>query len=848
MRRFASRLLISLIALGLLISGLAGAYSYGQDYYLHRGFVTTARLPRAGRGRLLSVNFYSPALGRRAYYLAYLPAGYTTSRSYPVFYLLHGMPGRPQVWIDIANMDVRLDNQLSQGRMRPMILVFPDGRIGGSTYSDSEWANTRSGRYESYVLEVVKDVERRFAALRDRRDRVIAGFSAGAYGALNIALHNLGVFGSVQVWSGYFSQTRTGVFAHATRAQVVYDSPIDYVGAVRDGLRRDPLRVFMFVGRDDESSRQIVPMAHALGAAGASVSYAIYPGGHDWQVWYPRLNQMLIQASQDFGRPPPAPGTTPLLLAPRTVARPRQAAVALHAHRRRARANGHRRARASDQRGNRHAIRTRPAVPRALRGRRRAPATAAPLLASSRPHAAAGRFAPRHAHEPGPLLLGLLLALASATTINLGFLLQHRGLVGSPSPGRNPLVLLRSRSWVCGQAVGWLGFAAQIVAVGLAPLSLVQAFAAGGLALSVPLAACVFRHRVSQDQTLAVLVIAVSLASLPLGLPGARGDTRTGLLVSSALIGAVLAVALATRRHALQRAVAAGVFYGIADAAIKADSLSLSAHGPGALLSGWTVLALLGTFAGFLAFQAALRAGNAVSAISAMTAVTALSALGFGLAAFGESLGATAPIVFVHLAAISLVLASVPLLAGAQQEIAEADAAPKGRSAARALLATARIIGFTAALVLCLLCGLGLLYLLRGARIVAIGSPVSDSLPLLQLAGFDAEPLLPIAVAWLAAGIILGLVPLRIDPLRRALAAGSLGLVLLLLASDAAFALARNLRFSHALWHRTPGLGPWLEALLFAAGAALPGLLVRVRPALSSRLFATRVDISSRPA
>jgi hypothetical protein len=93
MRRFASRLLISLIAPGLLISGLAGAYSYGQDYYLHRGFVTTATLPRAGRGRLLNVNFYSPALGRRAYYLAYLPAGYTTSRSYSVFYLLHGIPG-----------------------------------------------------------------------------------------------------------------------------------------------------------------------------------------------------------------------------------------------------------------------------------------------------------------------------------------------------------------------------------------------------------------------------------------------------------------------------------------------------------------------------------------------------------------------------------------------------------------------------------------------------------------------------------------------------------------------------------------------------------------------------------
>ena len=99
-----------------------------------------------------------------------------------------------------------------------MILVFPDGRIGGSVYSDSEWANTPSGDYESYVLNVVHDVDARFSTLPDRADRVIGGFSAGAYGAINIALHHLSDFASVQVWSGYFTETRSGVFAHASRA------------------------------------------------------------------------------------------------------------------------------------------------------------------------------------------------------------------------------------------------------------------------------------------------------------------------------------------------------------------------------------------------------------------------------------------------------------------------------------------------------------------------------------------------------------------------------------------------------------------------------------------------------
>jgi hypothetical protein len=453
---------------------------------------------------------------------------------------------------------------------------------------------------------------------------------------------------------------------------------------------------------------------------------------------------------------------------------------------------------------------------------------------------------PARAHRAGALPAGLLLALLSAAAINLGFLLQHRGLVSSPNPARNPLVLLRSRSWVGGQAVGWLGFTAQIVAVALAPLSLVQAFAAGGLALSVPLAARLFRHRVSRDQRLAVLVIALSLASLPIGLSAARGATRTGLLVASSLIAAALAAVIAHRRDALLRAVAAGLFYGVADAAIKADSLSLSAHGAGALLSGWTVMAVLGTFAGFLAFQAALRAGNAVSAISAMAAVTALTALGFGLAAFGESLGRNAPLVIVHLIAIALVLACVPLLARAQQEIAEADATrPPSPVATRAAVATGRIVAFVLLLVLCVVSGLGLLYVLRDASVLAIGSRVPDSLPLLQLAGFDSQPIALLAAAWLTAGMILGVASTRVGPLRRMIATGVFGLVLLLLTSDASFALARNLRFEHVLWHRAPGLGPWVEALLLAAGSVLPELIARVRPAAITRLFTARVGVSS---
>ena len=81
------------------------------------------------------------ALHKEADYLVYLPAGYRAKRPLPVFYMLHG---------------------------------------------DSEWANTPSGNYESYVTNVVSDVAQRFATLPCRQERALAGLSAGAYGAANI--------------------------------------------------------------------------------------------------------------------------------------------------------------------------------------------------------------------------------------------------------------------------------------------------------------------------------------------------------------------------------------------------------------------------------------------------------------------------------------------------------------------------------------------------------------------------------------------------------------------------------------------------------------------------------------
>jgi len=266
---------------------------------LPSGASIVPNLPRQGRGHLYNETFYSQALRRNADYLIYLPPGYRMGKRYPVYYLLHGMPGQPHVFIILANMDVRLDQLLRGNEVRPMILVYPDGRINGNVQSDSEWANTASGQFESYVIDVMHNVDSRFSTLPYRQDRVIAGFSAGAYGAVNIALHNLADFESVQAWSGYYIQARIGVFAGASARTLAYNSPLRYVRTLGHVFTHAPFRAYLFVGRDDSASVQQAQMARALRARGAVVHTAVYPGGHQWGVWYPRLDQMLMLASRD---------------------------------------------------------------------------------------------------------------------------------------------------------------------------------------------------------------------------------------------------------------------------------------------------------------------------------------------------------------------------------------------------------------------------------------------------------------------------------------------------------------------------------------------------------------------
>lgn len=113
--------------------------------------------------------------------------------------------------------------------------------------------------------------------------RVIAAFSADAYGAVDLTLHHRSDFGSVQAWSGYYVQTRTGC-SRTPAVALALDGPLREGCRLGGQLARFPLRAVLFIRREDGDVPPRALMARALRDRGVRVRSPEYAGGHDWGV------------------------------------------------------------------------------------------------------------------------------------------------------------------------------------------------------------------------------------------------------------------------------------------------------------------------------------------------------------------------------------------------------------------------------------------------------------------------------------------------------------------------------------------------------------------------------------
>lgn len=138
--------------------------------------------------RVQTIQFESKLVRATLPYNVLLPLDYNSpiakTKRYPVVYLLHGLTGHYNNWIEKTHLT---DNVTAY----QFIIVMPEGNNGW--YTDS--ATVPTEKYESYIIqELIPDVEQRFRASNAREGRAIAGLSMGGYGALKFAVKHPEMF------------------------------------------------------------------------------------------------------------------------------------------------------------------------------------------------------------------------------------------------------------------------------------------------------------------------------------------------------------------------------------------------------------------------------------------------------------------------------------------------------------------------------------------------------------------------------------------------------------------------------------------------------------------------------
>jgi enterochelin esterase family protein len=179
-------------------------------------FEVTRAVPH---GEVRIVWYNSPTLGGARSMRVYTPPEYDVSdEAYPVLYLIHGGGDDDRAWSTIGRAGFIMDNLLAAGKIKPMIVVMPNGhtrpprfnlRLTGADRTSPAAIKARTeaiARYHDIFVEdlltsIMPLVEKRYRVLADRDHRAIAGLSMGGAETLRVAPSNLDKFAYIGVFS-----------------------------------------------------------------------------------------------------------------------------------------------------------------------------------------------------------------------------------------------------------------------------------------------------------------------------------------------------------------------------------------------------------------------------------------------------------------------------------------------------------------------------------------------------------------------------------------------------------------------------------------------------------------------
>jgi S-formylglutathione hydrolase FrmB len=252
-----------------------------------------------------TLEIYSPVMKKNLKAAVTTPSSYSSSsKNYPVLYLLHGGSGAFNDWHKKVT-EPGLVNQLAD--QYNLIIVTPS--VGpASYYYDSPMMD--SVQYETYIIkELIPEIDKKYRTLDKRESRAITGLSMGGHGAIILSAKHPELFIAAGSMSGVmnidtrmwivpedFQKLRTTQQKAMLGEDLIYDAPFSQYTAVGlvDKIKENGVALTLDIGVDDFLVKTNRQMHQLLLENKIEHDYTERPGAHTWNYWTESLPYHLL--------------------------------------------------------------------------------------------------------------------------------------------------------------------------------------------------------------------------------------------------------------------------------------------------------------------------------------------------------------------------------------------------------------------------------------------------------------------------------------------------------------------------------------------------------------------------
>lgn len=265
-----------------------------------------------------SLKVKSILLGKEVKYTVYLPFDYeTSSRSYPVLYLLHGFTDNETGWTQFGEANYIADRVIAAGEAPPMIIVTPDA--GVSWYVNSYDGKTKWEDF--FIKEFIPLIDKGFRTRPSKEFRAVAGLSMGGHGTMIMATKHPDMFAAAaplsagvfvdeevlkledEAWDYLVGEPYGKGLKGEARLNEHYrkNSVLDIVkNANAEDLKK--VRFYIDCGDDDFLIKGNMALHSLMIDKGIPHEFRVRDGGHTWTYWRTALPEVLKFVGESFRR------------------------------------------------------------------------------------------------------------------------------------------------------------------------------------------------------------------------------------------------------------------------------------------------------------------------------------------------------------------------------------------------------------------------------------------------------------------------------------------------------------------------------------------------------------------